>query len=205
MSSSVTRATPLSLIFVIAGFVAAIVLVINAAKRAEILPLSAATQLVAPLAQLMALALVIGIFVATPAMRGRLGSIGVLLYGASLVGLVGVEFIINLVFPYVAPEVIGELREGPLGTALLVVSMSFLVGTILFYSALWRVAQSPKLAIIVSILSTVPIALRTAFPEIVLQIGLVGLATGVTLLTIWLMRTGRTNPAYVAPRLRAAA
>jgi hypothetical protein len=195
----------LSLIFVIAGFVAAIVLVINAAKRAEILPLSAATQLVAPLAQLMALALVIGIFVATPAMRGRLGSIGVLLYGASLVGLVGVEFIINLVFPYVAPEVIGELRAGPLGTALLVVSLSFLVGTILFYGALWRVAQSPKLAIIVSILSTVPIALRTAFPETVLQIGLVGLAIGVTMLTIWLMRAGRTNPAYVAPRLRAAA
>lgn len=205
MSSSVTRATPSSLIFVIAGFLAATVLVINAAKRAEILPLSSATQLVAPLAQLMALVLVIGIFVATPAMRGRLGSIGVMLYGASLVGLVGVEFVINLVFPYVAPEVIGELREGPLGTALLVVSMSFLLGTIIFYSALWRVAQSPKLAIIVSILSTVPIALRTAFPETVLQIGLVGLAIGVTLLTIWLMRAGRTNAAYVAPRLRAAA
>ncbi len=196
MSKSPTSARSLNLLFVIAGFIAAIVLLVNAAKRAEILALSPATQLVAPLAQLMALGLVVGIFAATPAIRGRLGSIGVLLYGASLVGLVGVEFIINLVFPYVTPEIIGELRAGPLGIALTVVSIAFLTGTLIFYSALWRVAQSPKLAIIISIVSSVPIALRTAFPEVVLQLGLVGLAVGVTLLSIWLFRSGRVRPQY---------
>lgn len=195
MSTSPIRTRSLNLVFVSAGFVSAIVLLVNAAKRAEILALSPATQLAAPLAQLMALGLVVGIFVATPAIRGRLGSIGVLLYGASLVGLVGVEFIINLVFPYVTPELIGDLRAGPLGTALTVVSIAFLVGTVVFYAALWRVAQSPKLAIIISVVSSVPIALRTAFPEVVLQLGLVGLAVGVTLLSFWLIRSGATAPA----------
>ena len=75
------------------GFISAIVLVINAAKRAEILTLSPASQLAAPLAQLMAIGLVVGILVATPAIRGRLGSFGVVLYVASLVALVGVEFV----------------------------------------------------------------------------------------------------------------
>jgi hypothetical protein len=107
------------------------------------------------------------------------------------VALVGVEFVINLVFPYVTPEIVAELRAGPLGTALLVTSIAFLLGTICFFTALWRVPGSPKIAIVVSVLSSVPIALRTAFPEVVLQIGLVGLAIGVTMLSFWLLRAGR--------------
>jgi hypothetical protein len=205
MSQSVTRARSLSLVFIIAGFISAIVLIVNAAKRAEILALSPATQLAAPLAQLMAIGLIVGIFVATPAIRGRLGSTGVVLYVASLVALVGVEFVINLVFPYVAPEIIGELRAGPLGIAFTVASISFLLGTIIFYTALWRVPQSPKAAIIVSVISSVPIALRTAFPEIVLQIGLVGLAIGVSLLAIWLIRTARLNTAPIGTPARTNA
>ncbi len=188
MSTSVSRNGALSLVFVIAGFIAAVVLVVNALKRAEILALSPATQLVAPLAQLMAIGLVVGIFVATPSMRGRLGTIGVVTYVAALVLLVGVEFVINLVFPYVDPTTIGALIAGPLGVALTVTSVTFLLGTLAFYTALWRVAGSPKIAIIVSIISTVPIALRAAFPEIALQIGLVGLAVGVAMLSVWLVR-----------------
>lgn len=205
MPNPSTRATSLSLVFVIAGFVSAIVLLVNAAKRAEILALSPATQLAAPLAQLMAMGLIIGIFAATPAMRGRLGSIGVVLYSASLVGLVGVEFIINLVFPYVTPEIIQELRAGPLGVALTVVSISFLTGTLLFYAALWRVAKSPKVAIIITVLSSVPIALRTVFPEVVLQLGLVGLAVGVAMLSVWLLRSSRVSAAPLDSSARALA
>jgi len=193
MLQSNTRARSLSLVFVIAGFISGIVLVVNAAKRAGILELSPVTQLVAPLAQVMAIGLIIGIFVATPAMRGRMGSVGVVLYVAALVALVGLEFVINLVFPYVAPEVIGELRGGPLGIAFLVTSVSFLLGSIIFFIALWRVSQSPKIAILVSVISSVPIALRTAFPEVALQIGLVGLAVGVSLLALWLLRVGRSS------------
>lgn len=195
MSTSLTQTRSPSLHFIIATFASAIVLVVNALKRAGFIPLSPATQLVAPLAQLMAIGLVVGIFAATPAMRGRLGSTGAVLYSASLVLLVGVEFVINLVFPYVTPETIGYLRAGPLGIAFTVASISFLLGTLVFFASLWRVAGSPKFAILLSVVSSVPIALRTAFPEAVLQIGLVGLAGGVTMLAFWLIQSRRAEAA----------
>ncbi len=203
MSKSATRAASLRLVFITAGFISAIVLIVNAAKRAEVLALSPATQLVAPLAQLAAIGLIVGIFAATPAIRGRLGSIGVVLYVASLVGLVGVEFVINLVFPYVGPEIVAELRAGPLGIAFTVVSIAFLLGTMVFFTALWRVAQSPKVAIIVSVISSAAIALRAALPEAVLQVGLVGLALGISLLAVWLVRAGRSSSAEVGSRAPA--
>ncbi len=203
MSKSATRAASLRLVFITAGFISAIVLIVNAAKRAEVLALSPATQLVAPLAQLAAIGLIVGIFAATPAIRGRLGSVGVVLYVASLVGLVGVEFVINLVFPYVGPEIVAELRAGPLGIAFTVVSIAFLLGTIVFFTALWRVARSPKVAIIASVISSAAIALRAALPEAVLQVGLVGLAVGISLLTVWLVRVGRSSAAEVGSRAPA--
>jgi len=199
MSRSPTPTRSLSPVFITASFVAAIVLVVNALKRADIIMLSPATQLVAPLAQLMAIGLVVGIYTASPAIRGRLGSIGAVLYAASLVLLVGVEFVLNLVFPYLPPNLIGELRAGPLGIAFTVASLSFLLGTLVFFSAFWRVPGSPKSAILVSVLSSVPIALRTALSEIVLQIGLIGLAAGVTMLAMWLLRSRRAQDISLLP------
>jgi hypothetical protein len=191
----VSTATPSALLRVLsyAGFFAAIVLVINALKRAEILPLTPVTQLVAPWAQLFSIALILAIFAATPAVRGKIGSVGVVLYVGSLAALVGVEFVINLVFPYVGADAIPGLLAGPLGVAFTVASIAFLTGTVIFLFALWRVPGSPKVAIIVSVLSSVPIALRMAFPELVLQLALGGLAVGIVLLTVWLLRAPRVN------------
>ena len=45
----------------VAGLAAAMVLFVNAAKRAGLIPISSATQLVAPLAQAFAILLVIGL------------------------------------------------------------------------------------------------------------------------------------------------
>ena len=205
MPTSFIRTRSLGLVFIIASIASAIVLLVNAFKRAGFIALSPATQLAAPLAQLMAIGLVVGIFAAAPGMRGRLGSIGAVLYSASLVLLVGVEFVINLVFPYVTPEIIGALRAGPLGIAFTVASIAFLGGTLVFFTAFWRVAGSPKLAIVMSIISSVPIALRTAFPEVVLQIGLVGLAAGVTMLTFWLIRARQAQTTPLPAREHALA
>ncbi|MGO4785190.1 hypothetical protein [Cryobacterium sp. W22_MBD10_FK3] len=164
------------------------ILVVNALKRAEILPLTPATQLAAPLAQLLAIGLITALFAAVRSMHGKLGSIGVVLYVGSLVGLVGVEFVINLVFPYVAADAIPTLLAGPLGIAFTVASVSFLLGSILFFAALWRVKGAPKVALVIAMVSSIPIALRMAFPELVLQIALVGLAVGIVLLTVWLVK-----------------
>jgi hypothetical protein len=194
MSTSMTRTRSLSPFFIIAVFASAIVLLANALKRAGI-ALGPVTQLAAPLAQVLAIGLVVGIFAATPAVRGRLGSIGAALCAASLVLLVGVELVINLVFPSIPPETVSQLSSGPLGVAFTVSSISFLLGTLVFFTALWRVVGSPRFAILLAVASSVTIALRTAFPEVVLQGGIGGLAGAVALLVFWLIRSRRTRAA----------
>ena len=194
MSTSMTRTRSLSPVFIIAIVASAIVFVVNVLKRAGI-ALGPVTQFAAPLAQLLAVGLVVGIFAATPAVRGRLGSIGAVLCSASLVVLVGVEVVINLVFSYIPPETISQLRSGPLGIALAISSILFLVGTLVFFTALWRVAGSPRFAILLAVASSVTIALRTAFPEVVLQSGLGGLVGAVIMLAFWLIRSRRTQAA----------
>jgi hypothetical protein len=189
-----TRTRSLSPFFIIAVFASAIVLLANALKRAGI-ALGPVTQLAAPLAQVLAIGLVVGIFAATPAVRGRLGSIGAALCAASLVLLVGVELVINLVFPSIPPETVSQLSSGPLGVAFTVSSISFLLGTLVFFTALWRVVGSPRFAILLAVASSVTIALRTAFPEVVLQGGVGGLAGAVALLVFWLIRSRRTRAA----------
>lgn len=162
----------------------AAILVVNAAKRAGVIPTSPFTQLAAPLAQLAAIGLVIGLYLVISRKAGALGLSGAVLSVTSLAGLVGVEFVLNLVIP----GVITALRAGPLGIALTVVSVLFLLGTIVFMSALWRTSAVPKAALVLYTASAIPIALRTVFPETVLQLGLVGLALAITWLAIWMLR-----------------
>ena len=82
----------------VAGCGSAVILLINAAKRAEVIPTSAFTQLVAPLAQILALALVTALYLAFGRRAGTFGLVAFLLNAFSLAALVGVEFVINLVF-----------------------------------------------------------------------------------------------------------
>ncbi|MEY9776347.1 hypothetical protein [Arthrobacter sp. MW3 TE3886] len=175
-------------IFAFAGYLAGAILVVNAAKRAGIIPTSPFTQLAAPVAQLAAIGLVIGIYLLVSRKTGALAASGALLTVTSLAGLVGVEFVLNLVFPYVDPAVIMTLHSGPLGTALTAVSVLFLLGTVVFMVALWRTSGVPKGAILLYTGSAIPIALRTIFPETVLQLGLIGLAVAVTWLATWMLR-----------------
>ncbi len=193
MSTS-TRTRSLSPVFIIAIVASAVVLAVNAVKRAGI-ALGPVTQFAAPLAQLLAIGLVVGVFAATPAVRDRLGSIGAALCAASLVPLVGAEAVINLVLPSIPPGTISQPRSGLLGIAFTVSSISFLLGTLAFFTALWRVAGSPRFAILLAVASSVTIAFRTAFPEVVLQSGLGGLAGAVAMLTFWLIRSHRTQTA----------
>ena len=191
MSSKIQVLLPVVLIriFAFAGFVSAAILLINAAKRAGIIPTSPFTQLAAPLAQVAAIGLVIGIYVMISRTAGAMATLGAVLSVTSLAGLVGVEFVLNLVLPYVDQNVVAVLRAGPLGIALTVVSMVFLLGTVTFMLALWLTATVPKVAIILYTASSIPIALRTVFPETVLQLGLAGLALAATFLAVWMLRS----------------
>ena len=190
MSSRIEILLPAALIRILAfaGFISAAILLVNAAKRAGIIPTSPFTQLAAPIAQIAAIGLVIGMYLLISGKVGTLAASGAVISVMSLAGLVGVEFVLNLVFPYIGQDVVSVLRSGPLGIALTVVSMFFLLGTVIFMLALWGTSSVPKGAIILYTASSLPIALRTVFPETVLQLGLVGLAVAAAFLATWMLR-----------------
>ena len=160
-------------------------LLINAAKRAEVIPTTAFTQLVAPLAQILALALITGLYLAFGRRAGRFGLVAYLLNAFALITLVGVEFVINLVFAELPTSTIDALRDGPLGIALTVASLSFLTGTIAFAVAMIRTREVPVAPLALYAIGAVPVSFRAFVPEAVLDLGLVALAVGAGWLAAW--------------------
>ena len=170
----------------VAGGGSAVILLINAAKRAEVIPTSAFTQLVAPLAQILALALVTALYVAFGRRTGTFGLLAFLLNGFSLAALVGVEFVINLVFADLPGRTIAAPCDGTLGIALTMASISFLLGTLAYVAAMLRGREIPMAPLVLYAVGAVPVSLRAFVPEEVLDLGLVTLAAGVGWLAIWL-------------------
>jgi hypothetical protein len=195
-----------------AGLGSALVLLVNAAKRAEIIPTSALTQLVAPLAQIMALAFVTALYLAFGRRTGTFGVVAYLLNAFALAALVGVEFVINLVFSELPASTIETLRAGPLGIALTVASIAFLLGTLAFVTAMLRSRELPTMPLVLYAVGAVPVSLRAFVPEAVLDLGLVVLAVGIAWLAICLFdRSTRistwnvTNRSETMPRPRIQA
>jgi hypothetical protein len=175
-----------------AGLGSALVLLINAAKRAEVIPTSAFTQLVAPLAQILALAFVTALYVAFGRRAGRFGLVAYLLNAFALAALVGVEFVINLVFSELPGHTIEALRAGSLGIALTLASVAFLLGTLTFVAAMLRSGEVPTTPLVMYAVGAVPVSLRASVPEAVLDLGLVVLAAGIGWLAIWLFDRSET-------------
>ncbi len=165
---------------------AAAILFINAAKRAEIIPTSAFTQLVAPLAQILALVLVTALYLAFGRRTGTFGLVAFLLNAFSLSALVGVEFVINLVFADLPDHTIAALREGTLGIALTVASISFLLGTLAFVAAMIRSREVPTAPLVLYAVGAVPVSFRAFVPEAALDLGLATMAVGIGWIAIWL-------------------
>jgi hypothetical protein len=168
-----------------AGAGSALVLLINAAKRAEVISTTAFTQLVAPLAQILALALVVGLYMAFGRRAGRFGLVAFLLNAFALVSLVGVEFVINLVFAELPTSTVDALREGPLGIALTVASVLFLLGTFAFVATMIRGRELPTVPLVMYAVGAVPVSFRAFVPEAVLDLGLLTLAVGIAWLAGW--------------------
>ncbi|WP_327585142.1 hypothetical protein OHA25_57220 [Nonomuraea sp. NBC_00507] len=169
-----------------AGCGSAVVLLINAAKRAEVIPTSAFTQLVAPLAQILALALVTALYLAFGRRAGTFGLVAFLLNAFALSALVGVEFVINFVFNDLPDHTIGALRDGTLGIALTAASILFLLGTLAFVAAMLRSREVPTTPLVLYAVGAVPVSLRAFVPEAALDFGLVTMAVGIGWLAIWL-------------------
>ena len=169
----------------VAGGGTAAILLINAAKRAEVIPTSAFTQLVAPLAQIFALALVTGLYFAFGRRAGRFGLVAFLLNAFSLASLVGVEFVINLVFADLPDKTVDALRAGTLGVALTIASVSFLLGTLAFVGSMLRTREIPTTPLVLYAVGAVPVSLRASVPEVALDLGLVTMAVGIGWLSTW--------------------
>src|SRR3982074_2138372 len=103
----------------IAGLAAAAILFVNAAKRAGSIEISSATQLVAPLAQALAIILVVGLAALARRQSSKYSSVALALNVVGLAAATGVEWVINLVFVELDRAQIGMLRNGPLGTTFL--------------------------------------------------------------------------------------
>jgi len=169
-----------------AGIGSALVLLVNAAKRAEVIPTSAVTQLVAPLAQIMALAFVTALYFAFGRRTGTFGLVAYLLNAFALAALVGVEFVINLVFSELPASTRETLLAGPLGIALTVASIAFLLGTLAFVMSMLRTRELPTVPLVLYAVGAVPVSFRAFVPEAVLDLGLVALAVGIAWLAVWL-------------------
>ncbi|AEV87211.1 hypothetical protein ACWT_6197 [Actinoplanes sp. SE50] len=177
----------------VAGLLGATVLVVNAAKRAHLVPTSAVTQLLAPLAEVFALALITALYLICEGRIGRLGRLTFAVNYVALAALVGVEFVINLVFSRLSTDQIADLRAGPLGVALTVASILFLLGSVGFAITLASTAIPPRGALALYALGSVPVALRAFVPEQVLDVSLFVLAIGVSWLSAWLVGTRRAD------------
>jgi hypothetical protein len=193
----------------VAGLAAAAILFINAAKRAGLIEISSATQLVAPLAQALAIVLVVGLAAAAMRQSSKYSSVALALNVLGLAAATGAEWVINLVFVELDRAQIGMLRTGPLGTAFLAASLIFLLGSILYCSALLRDGKAPRIPVAAYAIATIPIALRNFVPELALDLALALLGASVIWLALWMLRSRGFQPEADraltgAPTVRAA-
>jgi hypothetical protein len=178
----------------IAGIGSALILLVNAAKRSSVIATTDLTQLLAPLAEILALGLVVGLFLAFGRRTGLFGVIAFVAHFASLASLEGIEVVINLVFSKLPMSTIAELRDGPLGLLLTASSLLFLFSALAFVVSLAFVRGVPRIPLALYFIGVVPIALRAFVPEIVLDLGLVTLAASIVWLSGWLwVRANKDN------------
>lgn len=176
----------------IAGVGSAIILLVNAAKRSGLIPTTDLTQLLAPLAEILALGLIIGLFLAAGRRSGLFGTIAFVINFAALASLEGVEVVINLVFSKLPMATVTELLAGPLGLVLLISSVFFLIGSVMFVISLIIGKEVPCIPLALYLIGAVPIALRAFVPELVLDLGLAVLAVGIAWLAGWLWMRAST-------------
>src|SRR5688572_32555485 len=150
----------------IAGIASAVMLVFNFLRRAEVVPDLAATQALAPLAATFGLIAVTGLFF-WHRREHRVRTAGTVGYAANLFGLsgiVGIEYIANVIFPRLDDALVDELVAGPAGTVFLVISVVFLLGVLAFTGVLLRGGLVPRVAAVLYGAGFTAIALRTLLP-----------------------------------------
>jgi hypothetical protein len=172
----------------IAGLLCALAICFNAARRGGLVPSTDLARAAAPLAQLFGLWLLTGLYMDVRERTGRHGLTGYALNSLGLAGLVGSEYVVNFVFPFVPAATVAELLGGLAGTVFTVTHVVFLLGALTFGAALVRAGQPPVAAGLYA-LGAVAIGLRGVLPDGTLGPGLVLAAVGLGWLAVGLYRS----------------
>src|SRR5688572_17548609 len=189
----------------IAGIASAVMLVFNFLRRAEVVPDLAATQALAPLAATFGLIAVTGLFF-WHRREHRVRTAGTVGYAANLFGLsgiVGIEYIANVIFPRLDDALVDELVAGPAGTVFLVISVVFLLGVLAFTGVLLRGGLVPRAAAVLYGAGFATIALRTLLPDAAVAAGGYAAAAGLAVMSLILYREKditRLVPSHAARR-----
>lgn len=157
----------------LAGLLCGLALCFNAVRRGELVPTTELTRALAPLAQLFGLFLLTALYARVHAATGRTGLVGYVLQSLGLAGLVGAEYIVNFVFPYLPEDEVQGFVDGPAGTMFTVTQVVFLTGVLVFAVALLRSGLVPVPGVLLYTIGAVPIGLRGVLPDVTLNPGLV--------------------------------
>ncbi|MFI6326106.1 hypothetical protein ACIBG8_51905 [Nonomuraea sp. NPDC050556] len=170
-----------------AGFLCAVLLVVNVARRGGLLPETSLTHAIAPFAPLTGLLAITGVYLLFRRTAGTFGLVAYLANAAGLAGAFAVEYTLHFVFPYLQPGVVTVLLAGGTGRAFLVTSVVLLGGVIAFGVAALRTKAVPAAAVALYVGGMVPGALRSALPLPVYLGGLVVAAAGIAWMafTLW--------------------
>jgi hypothetical protein len=162
-----------------AGFVCAVLLVVNSARRVGFLPETAFTHAIAPFGALTGLLAITGIYLLIRSTAGTLGLVGYVLNSAGLAGAFAIEYILHFVFPYLGGGIVTGLLAGSTGRAFLVTSVVLLAGVLTFSAAAIRSGTMPVVGVVLYAAGMIPGSLRNLMPVPVYLIGLVAAAAGI--------------------------
>lgn len=170
-----------------AGFVCAVLLVVNVARRGGLLPETSLTHAIAPFAPLTGLLAITGVYLLLRRTAGTFGLVAYLANAAGLAGAFAIEYTLHFVFPYLQPGAVTVLLAGGTGRAFLVTSVVLIGGVIAFGVAALRTRAVPAAAVALYVAGMVPGSLRSALPLPVYLGGLVLAAAGIGWMafTLW--------------------
>jgi hypothetical protein len=184
-----------------AGVLTGLLLLFNDARRVGLVPENALTHGIAPVAALLALFVITGLYLWQRERSGVLGLWGYCLNFAGLAGALAIEFTTHYVFPSLDKETLTSLVEGRTGTGFLIVSIVYLAGIVIFGAATWRAGLFPSGAVVLYVVGFVPTALRAVLPEAVVSAGFVLGSVAVIWLSVTLWRVGASTGRETASAL----
>lgn len=178
---------PLTRLTGAAGFVCAVLLVVNVARRGGLLPETWLTHAIAPFAPLTGLLAITGVYLLLRRTAGTFGLVAFLANAAGLAGAFAIEYTLHFVFPHLQPGVVSVLLAGGTGRAFLVTSVILLAGVVAFGVAALRTRAVPVAAVALYVVGMIPGSLRSVLPLPVYLGGLVVAAAGIAWMayTLW--------------------